>query len=345
MFRDLWKLRRLGRLVSDRNWRGVIAAIREGGLEDHRQAVEAKARAVAGIVGEFDRASSAGELEQAVELANLLVEADGSDAARARQHAAKKRLQFQRKLAEEARLGMVALIVPDPSHRPAPSAPKSTIPSKSRGLVPGTPFILRVEERGDWLVLSSDVVAIGSAQAGEADLPIMAAIGRRHLLIERVVATEPNGVTYRAIPDRERSCSKNGQPFSMPVGLNHGDRLGLGPSLSCVWLRPVAKSPNAGLELPASFPAHGCRKIVLARMQDRESALVVGPAPEAHVGLASESDRLELYWSRDDLGAPILLARAPTGVSFAGGPERPQVRVEGPGELRTRTNRIFLDTL
>ena len=53
-------------------------------------------------------------------------------------------------------------------------------------VLPGDPFVLRVENEGDWLVHPGARLTIGNQANGEADLQVLAAIGAKHATLERI---------------------------------------------------------------------------------------------------------------------------------------------------------------
>jgi hypothetical protein len=208
-------------------------------------------------------------------------------------------------------------------------------------LRPGLPFILRVEEHGDWFVHPGNALLLGNATRGIADLPVLAAIGSRHATIQRI--TRERTVAYRLIPGRGCRVHRNRQGVGEEAPLHHGDVISLGGVLQFTFLQPVDGNGSAVLELSGDFTVKGCRRVILFQESGRSGSIVIGPGPSAHVPLRADLDRLELL--RQDAGpsSGVLLVRSPLGVAVGDGAERPQSRVKPLTPVRAGRVRVFID--
>jgi hypothetical protein len=338
MIREIWKLHRLDQHLKARDWWAVLDSAGDPAIREHRRAVRARLQARQALSELLDAARSEGTASQALDGARRLHAIFGDHESARRLRELEEEIERKRWEGEDARRGTVALI--DPPGWPVRRAGGSGGGAPRRRLHRDQPFILRVEERGDWLVHPGAVLVVGSALGSEADLPILAALGRRHAMIER--RRDGDSTVYRLIPEAGRVLSRNGRVVAGPRTLAHGDQLVLAGIVPIVFLMPVPGSPNAVLELQGDFPVHGCRRVVLAAAEGREEAIVLGPGPEAHVPLPPTSHRMELFWSEEE-GAPALAVRSPQGVGEGGGPERPQIRSVELREFHAGPDRVFVD--
>lgn len=203
---------------------------------------------------------------------------------------------------------------------------------------PGRPFVLRVEERGDWMAHPGRDLVIGNRMGGQADLPVLAAIGTRHARLMRSPGPG-SGVRYQVEPLAGKSVRRNQRPLRRAEELHDGDVLDLGGVVTARFYRPVPDNHTAVLELEGDFTVHGCSRVLLLAESGDAGAVVIGPGPAAHVSLGPDRDRLELL--REDDGP--LVARCPYGVALDGDELRPQVRVRAGVRLHTMDVDLFVD--
>jgi hypothetical protein len=195
----------------------------------------------------------------------------------------------------------------------------------------GVPWLLRVDGGGEWLVDPRDSLVIGNKAGGQADLPILAQIGARHARLER--REDEGEARYWLEPLEGRPVTRNGGAVTDPVCLGHGDVIALGRYVTFTFRSPLPGNGTAALELGGGFKVRGCSKVLLFAESGKEGAIVLGEAPDAHVPLGPDADRLELF--REEAPNERLLARCPPGVSIGGGPARPQVAVRAGLALST----------
>lgn len=246
----------------------------------------------------------------------------------------------------------VALLGPEASSAPGPSTEAAdALPARPRAIhfrplptghavevPPGEPFVLRVEEHGDWLVHPGEALLLGASTGGVADLPVLAAISSRHARIDRT----PEG--HCLIPLDGKEVQRNFRPVKAAQVLEHGDRIRLGRSLEFIYRRPIAENRTAVLEFEGDFTVHGCRRVVLFDEGGRGGGLVLGPAPKAHVALRG-AERVELFRADQGEAAGLLLGRSPKGVAVGDTAARPQTRVRAAVPIRASDLTFFLDPL
>lgn len=228
-----------------------------------------------------------------------------------------------------------------PGLRPVVFKSLGEVQGSEGNLARGLPFVLRVEEHGDCFVHPGASVLIGNATRGVADLPILAAIGSRHARIER--QGDGGSAKYRLVPVPGRKVTRNRRTVRSHAELSHGDVIGLGPTLTITFLRPVAGSATALLELGGDFTVKGCRRVLLFAETGRAGSIVVGPGPHAHVPMAPDHERVELLRGTSGDSQGVLLARSPRGIAVGDGSDRPQVRVRPGLPLRAGRVGLFVD--
>lgn len=221
----------------------------------------------------------------------------------------------------------------------------------SSRLDPGRPFVMRIEEQGDWFVHPGDQVVIGNSMRGRADLPVLAAIASRHAIIRRERDEAAEDAVYYIEAGRDRhgerkELQRNRRVLHEDVAiLEHGDVISLGGVLNFTFLKPVPGNATAVLRIAGDFTVHGCSRVILSAETGRAGSIIIGPGPMAHVPLAQERDQVEIL--RPDQGElqGTLLARCRRGIAIEDGPERPQVKPQAARCLRAGNVRIFLDPL
>ncbi|NRA95544.1 MAG: hypothetical protein HRU14_04975 [Planctomycetes bacterium] len=364
MFSELIKLRELGRLLRKRRYLEALALARDPAIRDHRKAVVAAEKARNGLLEEAEAQRARGDVPEALQ--NVRAALRDSEDPRAR------RLEQELQCALSApstrthgeappRAGddeSEQLVWPPSGERTEQVECDHIEPPGRAGLRPvvfrspdelpgprtfsrGLPFILRVEERGDWFVHPGRSLLIGNATRRAADLPVLAAVGSRHARIERIM--DGHSVHYRVVPLPGHEVTKNRRKVMDLALLEDGDAIGLGTSLRLVFRRPVPTSATAVLELGGDFTVHGCRRVLLFSEAGRAGSIVIGPGPETHVSIPPDGERVELLRGESGETEGVLLARCPRGVAVADGEERPQVRVQDGVPIRSGRLGFFVD--
>ena len=158
----------------------------------------------------------------------------------------------------------------------------------------GSRFFLKVEESGEYLVLTEDIIRIGNARAAMNDLPILANISSSHLEIHRKVSFS-TGVTYTAHPLPGKPTFLDGKRLTEPAVLADQARLRLGDTLEIDFTRPSTRSHSALLRLRDGFEVQGVDRVLLMKPGGKDGRILVGPGQGAvHVRAKIEA-MLELH--------------------------------------------------
>jgi hypothetical protein len=245
----------------------------------------------------------------------------------------------------EARSERALLDAVDAERRTVLSPPARGRSSASgRPLPAEEPFLLRIENEGDWLVHPASSLWIGCAAKKQADLRVLAAIGARHARIDRLRRPD-GGCEYRLV-------AGDGQPVSInrteaaSATLKDGDLVQLGRAFAFTFVRPTEKTGSATLKLHGDFSVHGCSRILLFHEDGRSgAATAAGPGVPAHVALRGTDERFELYRSDDADSKGQLLLRSPHGVAADGAGERAQVRAAAGVVYAVGALKFYLDPL
>ena len=196
--------------------------------------------------------------------------------------------------------------MPETSSRPTPSFVSSGGPV-------GTPWLLSVEEHGEYLVLEDDELVIGNAVKREADVPILARIGSRHARIMRRSSFH-GGVSYR-LEALEGQLVRIGDEAVEMHELHDGDHVRLGVDFGFVFRCPSRRSCAAVLELDGDFEVEGTRRLLLMPPTGSVAALLVGTSSDSHVVVSADCE-FEIY--RDGGRDGALVCESPSGVAVAG---------------------------
>ncbi len=157
----------------------------------------------------------------------------------------------------------------------------------------GPRFVLRVEEAGECLVVSHERVTIGSVAGRDADLRVMANVGRLHAAIERGFDFH-SGVEYRLKSLDGRECRVNGKVVAdSPLG--SGDEIALGPDLRIRFELPSEKSASARLTFAPGFGVDGVERVILLKADGADGRIVLASSDRAHVPVAHLRREVELY--------------------------------------------------
>jgi tetratricopeptide (TPR) repeat protein len=246
----------------------------------------------------------------------------------------------RRALEAERQLLKRGVAAPRDAARPEPMPDFLTPPSI---VLPGDPFILRVENEGDWLVHPGARLTIGNQVNGEADLQVLAAIGARHATIERT--EDGDGRTrYRIAAGTGQRVTRNGRPVT-EADLENGDRIQLGHALAFTFHRPKPENATAAIRLHGDFALHGCTRLVLFSETGRRGSILLAPGSDGHAPLRSVDARLEIFRADEGDEAGELFARSPLGVAAGDEPERAQVRVRGGRVLGVGALRVYVDSV
>jgi hypothetical protein len=244
----------------------------------------------------------------------------------------------------EARADRALLDAVDAERRLVVSATpkKAAPPGTGRALPAGEPFLLRVENEGDWLVHPGASLWIGSSAKRQADLRLLAAIGARHARIARGVRPD-GGIDFSVTAGEGQPLAVNRTETTQAV-LRDGDLVQLGRAVAFTFLRPGDKGSSACLKFLGDFAVHGAARIVLFGEDGRHGSLVAGgPESAAHLRLRGADERFEIFRGESGDDAGRLFLRSPLGVSADGAGERAQVRAAAGVVYAVGALKFYLD--
>jgi hypothetical protein len=312
-------------------------------LHDWCDALEACAGEWETLRAEARAALDAGDLRKArrVALRLRLRGARSAEAAPLLEEIAREDEGAQRKALESERQvlrrGGAGPFLAGAASRPEPMPDFSMTPSL---ILPGDPFVLRVENEGDWFVHPAARLTIGNQANGEADLQVLAAIGAKHATIER---TERDGAaSWRLVAAQGQRVLRNGKQITESP-LENGDRVQLGHALTFTFHRPSPDNSTAAIRLHGDFAVQGCTRIVLFCESGRKGSILLAPGSDGHVPLRSIDARLEVFRAAEGEDAGELFARSALGVAAGDSPERAQVRVRASQALSVGALRVHVD--
>jgi hypothetical protein len=154
------------------------------------------------------------------------------------------------------------------------------------------PFLLRVDEGGEFLVVRGESVAFGNLRHARADVPILANLAGRHASVRRSMSFHGGMQDVVVAEEGEVRVAGTSTPRH---ALAHGDRVQLGPAFGFVYERPSPRSLTARLALLGGFQAGGADAVLLMKDRGRDGRILIGPSPEAHVRVASATGEVELH--------------------------------------------------
>jgi len=166
--------------------------------------------------------------------------------------------------------------------------------AKAQGLAQG--FILRVDEGGEYLVLRSDSFTIGNIRDRWADVQLLAKIAGRHARISRSMSFH-GGMEDKVIAERGEVLV-NGKPVK-DAGLQSGDEIGLGSTLSMLYTIPTKRSLSALLTLKGGFQVAGTDKLVMLKDRGRDGRILIGRSADCHIRVPEDGPEIEIYGAQD----------------------------------------------
>jgi hypothetical protein len=151
-------------------------------------------------------------------------------------------------------------------------------------------FFLWVDAVGGYWVCLGDAVVIGQAvPGGDAEIPILGDLSKRHALLRR----DGEGYLIEAL----REVRVEGKPVSGVAALQHGNLIQLGQGVKLAFRRPHALSDTARLDFVSH---HGTQPSVDGVILMADS-LVLGPKAESHIVCPHWRDEVVLYRQENQL--------------------------------------------
>jgi hypothetical protein len=147
-----------------------------------------------------------------------------------------------------------------------------------------------VDAVGGYLVCLGDRIALGQAAVlGEADVPILADLSRRHAMIRR----DKEGYLIEPI----QGACVNGRRTSAVTNLNDGDLMQLGTSVEIRFRKPHALSATARLDIISHHKTQPSVNAVLLMAE----TCILGPDAHSHVRCRFWSRNLVLFRDVNEL--------------------------------------------
>ncbi len=196
----------------------------------------------------------------------------------------------------------------------------------------GNDFLLRVEDGGEYLVLTGDSIRVGNVLESDVELPIMANISRVHARFERTRDFH-HGERYRLVAEGGSRCFVNGKIIRQ-ADLKHGDRIKLGSDLEMVFELPTEKSVSALLQLQGDFNVDGVDKIILMKPTGADGKILISSGKKSHVGVKTLSRDVEIYRRVDGPTAGGLVCTSLLGVEVDGRGGRAEENIHEGCEVR-----------
>jgi len=150
---------------------------------------------------------------------------------------------------------------------------------------PDEPFLLSVDDAGQFLIVPGARVSLGHLRSGEADLLFLAGVGAVHAHLERTESLS-GGPSWSLHPVASERSFVNGQGIAGPTRLVSGDHVRLGENLSFSVQRPDPASHTIFLELLHGLECSGAKRIVLFG-EGEGGRLRIGAAAQRHVRVAN----------------------------------------------------------
>jgi len=146
---------------------------------------------------------------------------------------------------------------------------------------PDEPYLLSVDDAGQFLLVPGERVSLGHLRCGHADLLFLADVGAVHAHLERHESLS-GGPVWRFVPCAGERSYVNEVEVAAAMRLTPGDRVRLGENLAFVVHRPDPASHSVVLELEGGAECAGARHVVL--FGDGEGGrLRIGAAAHRHV--------------------------------------------------------------
>jgi hypothetical protein len=182
------------------------------------------------------------------------------------------------------------------------------------------PFLLSVDDAGQFLVVPGERVSLGHLRSGVADLLFLADVGPVHAHLERTESLS-EGPAWSLHPVAGERSFLNDDALTEATRLTPGDEVRLGENLCFGILRPDAASHTICLELRRGADCSGAKVVVLFGAGDG-GRLRIGAAANRHVRVAGLEHEITLVhregrlYIQCDAGVQGAAAAGEEGVSL-----------------------------
>ncbi|MCZ6596571.1 MAG: FHA domain-containing protein [Planctomycetota bacterium] len=217
----------------------------------------------------------------------------------------------------------------NPRESPAPMPPESIevepmTPPPSAGKVGDSGaarrFLLTVDDAGQFLVAVARELTLGHLRAGEADLPFLADVGRRHARLSYRESLQ-EGPGWWIEPLAGEAVHKNEELLTGAVPLVDGDGVRLGANLSMRFRTPDPASASARLDFLHGAECLGAAHAVLMT-PGAGGRVRIGAAGQRHIRVANLLTGVTLVVEEDPAapGDERLFVHCEAGISDGAGP-------------------------
>ena len=166
--------------------------------------------------------------------------------------------------------------------------------ARSQGLQ--QPFLLRVDEGGEYLVTRQDSVSIGNVRDGRSDLPMLANLAGLHARFRRSMSF--HGGMTDTIHAESGVVFVNGARVEQHA-LCDGEEVRLGRSVSFRYQVPSRRSLSSLLRWGSGFQVAGTDSLILMKDRGRDGRLLIGPGSDCHVRVVRATAEVELFADRN----------------------------------------------
>ena len=175
---------------------------------------------------------------------------------------------------------------PDPGNSPGDGGWRAALTSRDE------PFLLSVDDAGQYLIVPGERVSLGHLRSGVADLLFLADVGAVHAHLERTESLA-DGPAWSLHPvERERSFV-NDKAITGATRLKPGDTVRLGENLCFAVRQPDPASHTILLELQCGAECAGAKRVVLFG-EGAGGRLRIGAAANRHVRVANLEHEITL---------------------------------------------------
>jgi hypothetical protein len=155
-----------------------------------------------------------------------------------------------------------------------------------------SPFLLSIDDAGQYLVVQDTRLVLGHLRGGQADLPFLADVGAAHAVLERSESLTA-GFVWSIAPVGREHVDVGGSRIEGSVSLADGDRVRLGENLHFTYRVPDPASETVVLELQEGAECAGARRVLLLAA-GAGGRVRIGTAANRHVRIAGLEHEISL---------------------------------------------------
>jgi hypothetical protein len=183
---------------------------------------------------------------------------------------------------------------------PTPSLMRTRIYDLRRNLAAAQgldgPFLLRVDEGGEYLVVRGETLTIGNLRDGGSDLPMLANLAGCHARLRRTLSF--HGGQEDRIEAERGEVFVDGHPVAVQR-LVSGRRVRLGRAVELLYRVPSERSLTAVLSIRGGFQVAGTDTVLWMKDRGRDGRILIGPTTDCHVQVGRARGVVEIFAGRD----------------------------------------------